>query len=135
MQRIVVHSGSWTHTNNANFRKDSGDFVVLAVAAGIAYLFRSDPIGPILGKMPAGVEAPYTDTSPICCSDETVALETRPEVRIKTGNAIYRTEAIRVVGISLSKVARAIKDGYPAYTDRMTDAARADTWYVEINFL
>lgn len=49
----------------------------LAVVAGIAWLLRTDPIGPLSGKMLSGAEQPYPDDWSFVDEHPLCALETR----------------------------------------------------------
>lgn len=54
-------------------------FLVLVVIAGIAWLFRGDPIGPIAGKGLSGTEAAYPTDWTFIGDHPTCAIEARPE--------------------------------------------------------
>jgi hypothetical protein len=49
----------------------------LVVLAGIAWLLRTDPMGPLSGKMLSGAEQPYPDDWSVVDSHPLCALETR----------------------------------------------------------
>lgn len=54
-------------------------FGVVAVAAGSAWLMRTDPIGPVSGRALSGVEEAYPANWDFSEEAYTVAVETRPE--------------------------------------------------------
>ena len=49
----------------------------LVVLAGVAWLLRADPMGPLSGKMLSGAEQPYPDDWSVVDSHPLCALETR----------------------------------------------------------
>jgi hypothetical protein len=53
--------------------------LALAVLAGLAWLLRSDPVGPISGRALRGEEAAYPDDWRFSDAHTTIALEARPD--------------------------------------------------------
>ena len=53
--------------------------LVVAIIAGLAWIFRGDPLWMVSGKTLSGAEFPYPDNWDFTLEHFTVAVETRPE--------------------------------------------------------
>jgi hypothetical protein len=56
-----------------------GVLAALAVVAGVAWLFRTNPLGPIAGRALSGTPASYPSSWEFTDEHDTIAVEVRPE--------------------------------------------------------